>query len=169
MDSLRLSQLHDGAVPLEGVLDAGVFRTQAEMLRLIESSPHDQCIDAAAVARRSGAHLCLIVEPCAQSGAKSVGGSLGGKGLTFVAGSVAEPDFCHPTMRGDGRSAQTAAIPELLLGGSPAVPCLFAHAAQNEPGRHNPVISDTTRFAGFLALGLTNLGSSTRCQLGLVV
>jgi hypothetical protein len=110
MDSLRLSQLHDGAVPLEGVLDAGLFRTQAEMLRLIESSPHDQCIDAAAVARRSGAHLCLIVEPCAQSGAKSVGGSLGGKGLTFVAGSVAEPDLCHPTMRGDGRSAQRAAI-----------------------------------------------------------
>ena len=106
MDSLRLSQLHDGAVPLEGVLDAGVFRTQAEMLRLIESSPHDQCIDAAAVARRSGAHLCLIVEPCAQSGAKSVGGSLGGKGLTFVAGSVAEPDFCHPTM---GRQWQECA------------------------------------------------------------
>ena len=65
----------------------------------LSSHRHDQCIDAAAVARRSGAHLCLIVESCAQSGAKSVGGSLGGKGLTFVAGSVAEPDFCHPTMR----------------------------------------------------------------------
>jgi hypothetical protein len=39
-------------------------------------------------------------------GAKSVGGSLGGKGLTFVAGSVAEPDFCHPTM---GRQWQECA------------------------------------------------------------
>src|SRR6202035_1608435 len=49
------------------------------------------------------------------------------------------------------RPTQIADIPELLLGGSPAVRCLFAHA-QNEPGRHNPAISNTTRFAGFLRL-----------------
>lgn len=34
MNSLRLSQLQDGTAPLEGVLDAGLFRTQAEMLGL---------------------------------------------------------------------------------------------------------------------------------------
>ena len=48
----------------------------------------------------------VSIEPCAQLGAKSVGGSLGGKGLTFVAGSVAEPHFCHPTM---GRQWQECA------------------------------------------------------------
>ena len=49
----------------------------------------------------------VSIESCAQLGTKSVGGSLGGKGLTFVAGSVVEPDFCHPTM---GRQWQECAI-----------------------------------------------------------
>jgi 5'-3' exonuclease, C-terminal SAM fold len=73
----RATQLLRQYGTLDGVLEAGHFQTQAEMLRLYQVDCDDECISAAALACRSGADMGLSIETCAHLGAKSVGGPFG--------------------------------------------------------------------------------------------
>ena len=79
----RAAQLVRRYGTLDGVLDAGLFRTRGGDAPPLSTDRHDGCISAAALATRPAAHLGVSIETCEQLGTKSAGGSPNGEGMTL--------------------------------------------------------------------------------------
>jgi 5'-3' exonuclease len=69
----RAAQLVQRYGTLDGVLEAGLFQTQVEMLRLFRLIATMDALAPLALARRPEADMGLSVDPCPQLEAKSVG------------------------------------------------------------------------------------------------
>jgi DNA polymerase I len=88
----RAAQLVRRYGTLDGVLEAGLFQTQAEMLRLYRliatmeaSAPLPSLADQEPT--------WASAEPCPRLGTETIGRPLGGEDMTVVVGNVAEMDF----------------------------------------------------------------------------
>jgi 5'-3' exonuclease, C-terminal SAM fold len=91
---------------LDGVLDAGLFQTQAEMLRLHRLIATMDAKAPLPAPCRSRADMGLSIEPRAHLGAKSVGRSVARKNTTSV---ITKVDLVI-RWGGDGRNAQIPVI-----------------------------------------------------------
>ena len=67
---------------LDGVLKAGLFRSQVEMLRLYRTHRHHGCVRASAFTRRPNPDVGLSVGPHSQLGTQSAGRPFGRDGVT---------------------------------------------------------------------------------------